>query len=373
MARRRRLPDLPAQLRRRRRRRDRGPARDHRPRRPPRRPRRRRRLALAGAPVPAGRQRLRHLRLPGRRPALRDARRPRRPDRRAPRPRHEAADGPRRQPHVRRAPVVPGVRDPHDEHRDWYWWRPPRDGTTAGEPGAEPTNWRSFFSGPAWELDPASGEYYLHLFSRKQPDLNWEQPAVRQAVYSMMRWWLDRGVDGFRMDVVNMLSKDPSLPDGPPIGDGRLGDRRGGHRGAPAPRVPPRDARRRVHRPRGPALTVGEMPGVTIDEAVRFTTRRGEARHGLPVRARRPRPRRRQVAPRSLDLRDLKASLGRWQTGLAATGWNSLYFCNHDQPRSVSRWATTAPSTASARPRCWPRSSTCTAGRRTSTRARSSA
>ena len=78
----------------------------------------------------------------------------------------------------------------------------------AGDPGAEPTNWQSFFSGPTWELDEASGEYYLHLFDRKQPDLNWENPEVRQAVYAMMRWWLDRGVDGFRMDVINMISKD---------------------------------------------------------------------------------------------------------------------------------------------------------------------
>ena len=77
----------------------------------------------------------------------------------------------------------------------------------AGAPGAEPTNWGSFFSGPAWEYDEATGEYFLHLFSRKQPDLNWENPEVRQAVYAMMRWWLDRGVDGFRMDVINLISK----------------------------------------------------------------------------------------------------------------------------------------------------------------------
>ena len=83
-----------------------------------------------------------------------------------------------------------------------------RPGCAAGDPGAEPTNWQSFFSGPAWEFDEASGEYYLHLFARKQPDLNWENPEVRQAVYAMMRWWLDRGVDGFRMDVINMISKD---------------------------------------------------------------------------------------------------------------------------------------------------------------------
>jgi len=242
-------------------------------------------------------------------------------------------------------PWFQASRDPHGERRDWYWWRPPRAGTTAGEPGAEPNNWRSFFSGPAWELDPASGEYYLHLFSRKQPDLNWEQPAVRRAVYSMMRWWLDRGVDGFRMDVVNMLSKDPALPDGAPIGDGRLGD-------AGASVIGGRRLHEFLHEMHGAVfagrdvatLAVGEMPGVTIDEAVLFTDpARGELdmvfqfehvdldHDGSKWR------------PRRLDLRDLKASLGRWQTGLAATGWNSLYFCNHDQPRSVSRWGDDGP------------------------------
>src|SRR5689334_20400608 len=99
--------------------------------------------------------------------------------------------------------------------RDWYWWRPARDGMQPGTPGAEPTNWGSVFGGPAWEYDETTGEYYLHLFSRKQPDLNWENPEVRTAVYDMMNWWLDRGVDGFRMDVINFISKRQSLPDGP--------------------------------------------------------------------------------------------------------------------------------------------------------------
>ncbi len=98
--------------------------------------------------------------------------------------------------------------------RNWYWWRAPRDGEKPGTPGAEPNNWGSAFSGPAWEYDPATGEYFLHLFSKKQPDLNWENPEVRAAVYEMMNWWLDRGVDGFRMDVINFISKNPALPDG---------------------------------------------------------------------------------------------------------------------------------------------------------------
>ncbi len=94
-----------------------------------------------------------------------------------------------------------------DEHADWYWWRPARPGTTPGEPGAEPNQWGSYFGGSAWEYCPERGEYFLHQFSKKQPDLDWENPAVRRAVYDMMNWWLDRGVDGFRMDVITLISK----------------------------------------------------------------------------------------------------------------------------------------------------------------------
>ena len=106
------------------------------------------------------------------------------------------------------------------EHADWYVWRDPRPGHVGGEPGAEPNNWGSFFSGPAWTWVPEREQYYLHLFSPKQPDLNWENPAVRAAVHEMMGWWLDRGVDGFRMDVVNFISKHPDLPDGEVLASG---------------------------------------------------------------------------------------------------------------------------------------------------------
>ena len=229
---------------------------------------------------------------------------------------------------------------PDSPRRDWYWWRPPRPGTVGGEPGAEPNNWPSAFSGSAWQYDEASGEYYLHLFSRKQPDLNWENPAVRDAVHAMMRWWLDRGVDGFRMDVINMISKDPRLPDGQPVDGGPWGD------GTPffvcGPRIHEflHEMHERVFAGRDAALlTVGEMPMVTVDDARLFTD---------PARAEvdmvfqfehvdldhdgskwRPKP---------LSLLDLKASFGRWQAGLAETGWNSLYWNNHDQPRAVSRF-----------------------------------
>ena len=96
--------------------------------------------------------------------------------------------------------------------------------TTSGGPakdGREPNNWQSFFSGSAWQYDAATDEYFLHLFSKKQPDLNWENPAVRQEIYEMMRWWLDKGIDGFRMDVITMMSKMPGLPDAPVVADSR--------------------------------------------------------------------------------------------------------------------------------------------------------
>ncbi|ADG74058.1 alpha amylase catalytic region [Cellulomonas flavigena DSM 20109] len=228
--------------------------------------------------------------------------------------------------------------------RDWYWWRAARPGLEPGTPGAEPTNWASFFSGPTWEYDEASGEYYLHLFSRRQPDLNWENPDVRQAVYAMMRWWLDRGVDGFRMDVINLISKvvgpDGALSDGP-VTAGTLGD--GSAQYIHGPRL--HEYLQEMHREvfdgrRDGLLLVGETPGATVEDGVLFTD-----------------PARRELDmvftfehvgldhgpggkydPKPLDLRDLKAVMARWQAGLADVGWNALYWDNHDQPRIVSRF-----------------------------------
>lgn len=229
---------------------------------------------------------------------------------------------------------------PDSPKRDWYWWRPPRPGAGPGAPGAEPTNWRSFFSGPAWTYDESAGEYYLHLFAHKQPDLNWENPEVRQAVYAVMRWWLDRGVDGFRMDVINLISKDPALPDGETGADG-LGD------GFPFFNCGPRlhEFLREMHeevfadRPTH-VLTIGEMPGVDLanariatDPAHReldmvFQFEHVGLDHGLSGK----------WWPRRVDVAELTATLTRWQEGLAERGWNSLYWNNHDQPRVVSRF-----------------------------------
>ncbi|MEV7623448.1 alpha-glucosidase [Actinoplanes sp. NPDC089786] len=228
-------------------------------------------------------------------------------------------------------------RDP--AKRDWYWWRPARDGMDPGTPGAEPNNWGSVFGGSAWEYDPATGEYFLHLFSRKQPDLNWENPEVREAVYEMMRWWLDRGVDGFRMDVIDHISKDPALP------DGVLSVGQSYANGAPHYLNGPRnheflhEMHEKVFAGRDALLTVGEMPGVTVDEAKLYTDpARGEVDmvfqfdHVWIDRGADPW----QLVP--LKLTALKAIFGRWQAGLAEVGWNSLYWNNHDQPRVVSRF-----------------------------------
>ena len=138
--------------------------------------------------------------------------------------------------------------------RDWYWWRP-------HEPARD--GWGSSFSGPAWHLDEATGEYFLHIFSRKQPDLNWENPEVREAIYSMMGWWLDRGVDGFRMDVVNFISKD--TPGTCPNVHGEALS------GAPGSTSTCRRCTAPCSRGGARLLTVGEMPGVTVEEARLFT------------------------------------------------------------------------------------------------------
>ncbi len=236
--------------------------------------------------------------------------------------------------------------------RDWYWWRDPRPGAVPGTPGAEPTNWESHFSGPTWTWDEKTGQYYLHIFSTKQPDLNWENPEVRRAVYAMMRWWLDRGVDGFRMDVINMISKDTSLPDTEPRPGSLYGP--GDRHFICGPRNHEflREMYREVFAGRDAhILTVGEMPGVTVPEAVLFTD---PARHELDMVFQFEHVQldtgANKYDPRPLRLPDLKASLARWQAGLAGRGWNSLYWSNHDQPRSVSRFGDDGPHrTASAK------------------------
>lgn len=230
-------------------------------------------------------------------------------------------------------------RNPHSDKRDWYIWRPARPGFAPNTPGAEPNDLVSAFSGSAWQYDEGRGEYYLHIFSRKQPDLNWENPEVRQAVYAMMRWWVDRGVDGFRMDVINLIAKP----------DGMLEPSFVSMRGGVNPRLDEflAEMNHEVGLDRLNLLTVGEMPGSTVQTAILVTD---PDRHELNmvftfehVDL--------DVAPglSKWDLADLalpvlKGNLAAWQYALAEDGWNSLYFANHDQPRSVSRFGDDSPA-----------------------------
>jgi oligo-1,6-glucosidase len=223
--------------------------------------------------------------------------------------------------------------------RDWYIWRDARD-------GAEPNNWGSFFSGSAWEWDQATGQYYLHLFDSKQPDLNWDNPQVRKAVQDIMSWWLDRGVDGFRMDVINFISKVEGLPNAAAVSGLRFVSAMDMFVDGPHVHDYLAEMTREVFVGReGDFITVGEMPGVTPEHARLYTDpARGELNmvfqfEHVSV----------DQGPAGkfdylgLDLVVLKKSLHRWQAALAETGWNSLYWNNHDQPRVVSRFGDDAP------------------------------
>ena len=236
-------------------------------------------------------------------------------------------------------------RDPASDKRDWYFWRPARPGFEPGTPGAEPTNWGSFFSGRGWQFDPASGEYYLHLFAPKQPDLNWENPAVRAEIYAMMRRWVDRGVDGFRMDVINLISKTLPLADGPAAPDGICYDPTLVVEG---PRLHEflRELNREVGISAKELFSVGEMVLVDVETA-RSHTDPAAGELGMVFTFEHmsvdagPSGLKWELVP--LQLPALKANLAKWQDGLADVGWNSLYFENHDQPRSVSRFGDDSP------------------------------
>ena len=223
--------------------------------------------------------------------------------------------------------------------RDWYIWRDARD-------GAEPNNWGSIFGGSAWQWDPSTEQYYLHLFDRKQPDLNWKNPQVRNAVHDIMSWWLDRGVDGFRMDVINFISKADGLPDAPAIPGQTLRQRhRRVRRRTTRARLPRRDDPRRLRGPRrrlhhrrrdarrdngsGAALhRSGSRELNMVFQFEHMSVDQGPADKFDYV---------------GLDLVALKTSLHRWQLALADVGWNSLYWNNHDQPRVVSRFGDDDP------------------------------
>jgi oligo-1,6-glucosidase len=218
--------------------------------------------------------------------------------------------------------------------RDWYIWRKPRN-------GREPNNWQSFFSGSVWQFDDTTGEYYLHLFSKKQPDLNWENPNVREAVYAMMRWWLAKGIDGFRMDVINMISKVPGLPDAPVTSDGPWQPGFGYFIQGPRLVEYLAEMKREVLQNHD-IITVGEAPLATVEHGLALT-------HGTTgslnmlfqfehMDVDRDPVTRSKWGMDGWSLLDLKRAMGNWQSGLEGQGWNSLYLANHDQPRPVSRF-----------------------------------
>ncbi len=217
-------------------------------------------------------------------------------------------------------------------YRDYYIWRD-------GKCEKEPTNWGGCFGGSAWTLDEATGQYYLHQFAVEQPDLNWENPVVRKEVFDMMNWWCEKGIDGFRMDVISLISKPEVYEDGPiNTNDGysAVGAiTANGHRVHDFLQEMNREVLSKYD-----LLTVGECSGVTVDEAKRYAGVDGKElgmvfqfehmdldgdEHG-------------KWTMKPLHLPDLKANLTHWQNGLEGQAWNSLYWDNHDQPRIVSRW-----------------------------------
>jgi len=225
-------------------------------------------------------------------------------------------------------------------YRDYYIWRPPKA-------GREPNNWASFFGGSAWQYNEATGEYYLHLFSRKQPDLNWENPRVRAEIYDMMHWWLQKGIDGFRMDVINMISKAPGLPDAPAITPDPY--QFGGQYFINGPRLLEflHEMKREVLS-KYDILTVGETPLVTTRNAIELTHAETgvlnmlfQFEHMDLDAEQGGESSRRSVKPWSLL--ELKQIMTRWQKDLEGQGWNSIYLTNHDQPRAVSRFGNDSP------------------------------
>ena len=220
-------------------------------------------------------------------------------------------------------------------YRDYYFWR-------EGKDGREPNNWASCFSGSAWKYDRETDMYYLHLFSPKQPDLNWDNPKVRRDVFSMMNWWCEKGIDGFRMDVISMISKEEGLPDGKVF----PGARYGWPNVINGPHVHEylQEMNREVLS-HYDLMTVGECSGVTIEEAKKYARADGkelsmvfqfehvgldDGKYG-------------KWTDRRVDLRNFKKVMSKWQTDLSGKAWNSLFLGNHDQPRSLSRFGSDAP------------------------------
>lgn len=217
--------------------------------------------------------------------------------------------------------------------RDWYIWKPP------GADGKAPTNWESNFGGSAWEYDEATGEYYFHAFSRKQPDLNWENPEVRQAVYRMMEWWMDRGVAGFRVDAITFIKKNQRFPQLPAEEGRELASLNGGSLNEPGILDFLREMKREVLEPRN-AVTVAEAPGVPLSQVPDYLDE-GEGVFSMLFQFdhvdldMKPGP---KAVYHPWRLTDFKRALAGWQRETEKYGWMALYLENHDHVRSVSKF-----------------------------------
>ena len=222
-------------------------------------------------------------------------------------------------------------------YRDYYIWKDPVN-------GKEPNNWGGVFGGSAWEYDSQTQMYYLHLFSKKQPDLNWENEKVRQEVYDMMTFWCEKGIDGFRMDVISMISKDQTFPDGE-MNNSLYGDF--GPYCVHGPRIHEflQEMNREVLS-KYDIMTVGETSGVTIEEAQKYA---GEAGKELNIvfqfeHVDNGSGDYGKCTTEKYDFKEFKRIMIKWQEELQGKAWNSLFLGNHDQPRSVSRFGNDNPA-----------------------------
>lgn len=216
-------------------------------------------------------------------------------------------------------------------YRDFYIWRKGK------EDGSEPNNWGSCFSGSAWKYDPQTDMYFLHLFSKKQPDLNWDNPDVREHVFDMMNWWCEKGIDGFRMDVISLISKPEGLPDGVP---GENGYADSGCANGPHVHEYLKEINKKVLSHYN-LITVGEASGVTLEEAKKYASADGSELNMVfqfEHVGSGPEGNNRfgKWDSHKMSLPVWKKILSKWQTGLEGKAWNSLFLANHDQPRSVS-------------------------------------
>ncbi|MGN0355598.1 MAG: alpha-glucosidase [Muricoprocola sp.] len=226
-----------------------------------------------------------------------------------------------------------------NDKRDYYIWREAKD-------GKEPNNWGSCFSGSAWQWDETTQMYYLHCFSKKQPDLNWDNPKVRDEIFNMMTWWCEKGIDGFRMDVISMISKPDGLPDAP-VPEGALYADSMVTCNGPHVHEYLQEMNQRVLS-KYDIMTVGECAGVTIEHAKKYANAEGtelnmvfQFEHvgldaGLDNKWHKDK----------IKLPELKENLTKWQKELDQVAWNSIFFCNHDQPRVVSRLGDDSPESA---------------------------